>query len=300
MKQNNTINEPGNSPVALGLWRLNDWGMRGNQLTEWIEEAIDLGFTTFDHADIYGGYTCEEIFGEALAKKPALREKMYLISKCGIVLPTPDRPENRMHKYDTSRRHIIASAERSLRNLHTDHLDLLLIHRPDPLMNPHDVAAAFDELKSSGKVRQFGVSNFSPSQFNLLQAALDFPLITNQVEISILHLAALYDGTLDECMIRNIRPMAWSPFGGGRLFTSQNPNIERVRNVIETIAAGLNGAAIDQIALAWLLRHPSGIIPVLGTGNMDRIRGAKGALQLPLTHDQWFSILTAALGKEVD
>jgi predicted oxidoreductase len=300
MKQKNTINVPGDSPIALGLWRLNDWGIRGNQLTTWIEEALDLGFTTFDHADIYGGYTCEEIFGEALANKPSLREKMYLISKCGIVLPTSNRPDNRMHKYDTTRRHIIASAEQSLRNLHTDYLDLLLIHRPDPLMNPHEVAEAFGELSRSGKVRHFGVSNFSSSQFNLLQAAMDVPLITNQVEISVLHLDALYDGTLDECMMRNIRPMAWSPFGGGRLFTSRNPNIEKVRNELETIADVHNGAATDQVALAWLLHHPAGIIPVLGTGNMDRLRGAKGALQLPLTHDQWFSILTAARGREVD
>lgn len=297
---NNTIDTPGNSPVAVGLWRLNDWGIRGNQLTDWIEEAIDLGFTTFDHADIYGSYTCEEIFGDALAKKPSLREKMYLISKCGIVLPSPGRPENRMHKYDTSRRHIIASVERSLQNLHTHYLDLLLIHRPDPLMNPGEVAAAFIDLKRAGKVRHFGVSNFNPSQFDLLQAALDFPLITNQVEISVLQLAVLYDGTLDHCMMRKIRPMAWSPFAGGKLFTGQSPNIASVRKELETIAGGLNGAAVDQVALAWLLRHPAGIIPVIGTGNMDRLRGAKGALHLPLTHDQWFSILTAALGREVD
>jgi predicted oxidoreductase len=300
MKHNNTTNVPGNSPLALGLWRLNDWGIRGNQLLTWIEEALEMGFTTYDHADIYGGYTCEAIFGEAIAKNPSLREKMYLISKCGIVLPTPNRPDNKMHKYNTTRRHIIASVVQSLRNLHTDYLDLLLIHRPDPLMNPHEVAEAFGELSRSGKVRHFGVSNFSPAQFNLLQAAMDVPLITNQVEISVLHLNALYDGTLDECMTRNIRPMAWSPFGGGKLFTSQNPNIERVRSKLETIAAGLNTAAIDQIALAWLLRHPAGIIPVLGTGNMDRLRGAMGALQLPLSHDQWFSILTASLGREVD
>ncbi len=288
------------SPIALGMWRLNDWGLYGKKLAGWIEEAIDLGFYSFDHADIYGGYTCEEIFGEAMATNPALRQKLQLITKCGIILPTPNRPENKMHKYDTSPRHIINSAERSLRNFRTDYLDLLMIHRPDPLMNPHEVAAAFYELKQSGKVLFFGVSNFTPSQFNLLQSCLNFPLVTNQVEVSLLQLKTLYDGTLDQCIMHGIRPMAWSPFGGGRLFSGESPEIQRLRNELEKIAARFNGAAIDQIALAWLLQHPAGIVPVLGTGNMDRIRGAKGALELPLTHDHWFSILTAALGREVD
>jgi predicted oxidoreductase len=187
-----------------------------------------------------------------------------------------------------------------LQNLRTDYIDLLLIHRPDPLMNVREVAAAFYELKQSGKVLFFGVSNFSPSKFDLLQSALDFPLITNQVEISALHLNALYDGTLDHCIMQGIRPMAWSPFGGGRLFRSDNADAKRVRQEIYNISTELNGAAPDQIALAWLLHHPAKIVPILGTGNMNRIRGAKGALQLPLTHDHRFRILTAALGKEVD
>lgn len=286
------------SRIALGMWRLNTWNLNTDQLVGFLEEAIEMGFTTFDHADIYGNYTCEEIFGRALKAKPELRQKMELVTKCGIKLISENRPGNRFHGYDTSKEHILASVETSLKNLHTDHLDLLLIHRPDPLMNAAEVAEAFDDLRENGKVRYFGVSNFTPFQFELLQSHLHFQLVTNQVEASVLQMNALHDGTLDQCQKIGIRPMAWSPLGGGSLFDGDSEKEKALRTVLGEIGAEYN-AAIDQVALAWLLRHPSGIIPVLGTGNLDRIRGAAGAMEIELSRDEWFRIWTASAGQEV-
>lgn len=287
------------SRIALGMWRLNDWNMNTTDLVRFIEMALELGFTTFDHADIYGLYTVEEMFGKALKAKPGLRNKMEIVTKCGIKLVSENRPENTFHAYDTSRNHILKSVETSLRNLNTDYLDVLLIHRPDPLMDADEVAAAFNHLRKSGKVRHFGVSNFLPFQFELLQSRLDFPLVTNQVEASVLHMEPFHDGTLDQCQQLRISPMAWSPLGGGKLFTENENQENRLRDELYKIGEELDGAAIDQVALAWLLKHPSGIIPVLGTGNTDRIRGAAGALDLQLSRDQWFRIWTASAGEEV-
>lgn len=287
------------SRIALGMWRLNDWNMNTTDLVRFIEMALELGFTTFDHADIYGLYTVEEMFGKALKAKPGLRNKMEIVTKCGIKLVSENRPENTFHAYDTSRDHILKSVETSLQNLNTDYLDVLLIHRPDPLMDADEVAAAFNHLRKSGKVRHFGVSNFLPFQFELLQSRLGFPLVTNQVEASVLHMEPFHDGTLDQCQQRRISPMAWSPLGGGKLFTENENQENRLRDELYKIGEELDGAAIDQVALSWLLKHPSNIIPVLGTGNMDRIRGAAGALDLQLSRDQWFRIWTASAGQEV-
>jgi len=287
------------SRLAIGLWRLNEWKMNTAGLTGFIEKALELGFTTFDHADIYGSYTCEEMFGKALAEKPSLRDKMEIVSKCGIKLLSENRPENHFHGYDTSKKHIIKSADTSLKNLHTDFLDVLLIHRPDPLMEADEVAEAFHHLHKAGKVKHFGVSNFTPFQFDLLQSRLNFPLVTNQVEVSVLFMDTLHDGTLDQCQQKCISPMAWSPFGGGRIFTGNSDQEQRVRNELLKSGQELGGAALDQVALAWLLKHPSKIIPVLGTGNLDRIRAAARALDLELSRDQWFRIWAASTGHEV-
>lgn len=287
------------SRIALGMWRLNDWNMNTAELVRFIETALELGITTFDHADIYGLYTVEEMCGKALKEQPGLRAKMEIVTKCGIRLVSENQPENTFHAYDTSRNHIIKSAELSLKNLSTDYLDVLLIHRPDPLMDADEVAAAFLHLRKSGKVRHFGVSNFTPFQFELLQSRLDFPLVTNQVEVSVMKMDAMHDGTLDQCQKMRVSPMAWSPLGGGNLFTGDGEQEQRLRDELQKIGEELGGAAIDQVALAWLLKHPSKIIPMLGTGNVDRIRGAAGALDLELSRDQWFRIWTASAGQEV-
>lgn len=196
------------SRLVAGLWRLASWGLRDAELLDLIHACLDLGITTFDHADIYGGYTNEELFGRALALEPALRERMQLVTKCGIKLVSAHRPAHTFHCYDTSQAHIVASVENSLRLLGTDCLDLLLIHRPDPLLDADEMAEAFAALRQAGKVLHFGVSNFTPWQFDLLASRLDFPLVTNQVEVSVLHLETLHDGTLDQCQRLGIAPMA--------------------------------------------------------------------------------------------
>jgi predicted oxidoreductase len=287
------------SRLVLGVWRLGEWQMKTKDIRHLIHTCLEFGITTVDHADLYGDYTCESLFGEALREEPALREKLQLISKCGIKLISPNRPAHTIKHYDTSRAHILASVDNSLQQLQTDYLDVLLLHRPDPLMNADETAAAFTTLLEAGKVRHFGVSNFTPSQFDLLASRLSFPLVTNQVEISVMHLDAFLDGTLDQCQRLRIAPMAWSPLGGGDLFRSATPQAERLRSALATIGEQLGGATIDQVALAWLLSHPANIIPILGTGNLDRISAAVSATALTLTREQWFTIWSASTGTEV-
>ncbi len=299
MNQQTNNNDPGFSRIALGMWRLNDWKLTPGQLLDFITRSMELGLTTIDHADIYGGYSCEEQFGRALSLNPSLRQKMLLVTKCGIKLVTSKHPEHAFHGYDTSKAHILKSVENSLKNLSTDYLDVLLIHRPDPLMNADVVATAFTDLKQSGKVRYFGVSNFTPFQFDLLQSRLNFPLVTNQVEVSVLKMDMLHDGTLDQCQQLRISPMAWSPFGGGELFSGNAEKAVRVRNELQKIGKELGGKTVDQIALAWLLLHPSHIVPVLGTGNFERVKSAAAAVNIHLSRDQWFRIWTASNGYEV-
>jgi len=287
------------SRFSLGLMRLNDWGFTTSQLIRFIEQNLDLGITTMDHADIYGSYTCEENFGKAMAGRHSLRSKMQIVSKCGIKLVSVNRPLHTIHAYDTSKKHILQSAENSLKYLQTDYLDLLLIHRPDPLMNADEIAEAFRQLKADGKVLHFGVSNFSTSQFDLLQSRLDFPLVTNQIEVSVMKLDSMYDGVLEQCQQYRIKPMAWSPMAGGNLFHSSEARAIRLRKALDNIGKATGGYGMDQIAMAWLLQHPSGIVPVIGSGNIDRIKKAVESEKIRLTGDQWFSILEASTGVEV-
>ncbi|MEG5678874.1 aldo/keto reductase family oxidoreductase [Enterobacter asburiae] len=283
------------SRFVMGYWRLMDWNMSPLQLASFIEEHLDLGITTVDHADIYGGYQCEAAFGEALKLVPALRDRMEIVTKCGIA--TTAKPEHALGHYITDSAHIIKSAEQSLVNLATDRIDLLLIHRPDPLMDADEVAEAFLNLHQSGKVRHFGVSNFTPAQFALLQSRLPFTLATNQVEISPVHQPLLLDGTLDQLQQLRIRPMAWSCLGGGRLFNDEE--FQSLRNELETIARELNAESIEQVVYAWILRLPSKPLPIIGSGKIERVRSALAAEELQMTRQQWFRIRKAALGYDV-
>ena len=283
------------SRFVMGYWRLMDWNMSPVQLADFIEEHLDLGITTVDHADIYGGYQCEAAFGEALKRAPALRERMEIVTKCGIA--TTAKPEDALGHYITDSAHIVKSAEQSLINLATDRIDLLLIHRPDPLMDADEVAEAFLTLHQSGKVRHFGVSNFTPAQFALLQSRLPFTLATNQVEISPVHQPLLLDGTLDQLQQLRIRPMAWSCLGGGRLFNDEA--FQPLRNVLETVARELNAESIEQVVYAWILRLPSKPLPIIGSGKIERVRAALVAEELNMTRQQWFRIRKAALGYDV-
>ncbi|HDJ1442172.1 aldo/keto reductase [Serratia rubidaea] len=283
------------SRMVCGYWRLMEWGMSPQQLLGFIEQHLELGITTVDHADIYGGYACEQAFGDALRLRPALRQRLELVSKCGIA--TTAKPGNPIGHYITDRDHIVSSAEQSLHKLHTDYLDLLLIHRPDPLMEADEVAEAFVELHKSGKVRHFGVSNFTPSQFTLLQSRLPFSLVTNQVEISPLHQPALLDGTLDHCQQLRIRPMAWSCLGGGRLFSGAE--CQPLRDELQRVAQETGAETIEQVVYAWVMRLPSAPLPIIGSGKIERVKSALGALQLTLSREQWFRIRKAALGYDV-
>lgn len=283
------------SRMVCGYWRLMEWGMSPQQLLGFIEQHLELGITTVDHADIYGGYACEQAFGDALRLRPALRQRLELVSKCGIA--TTAKPGNPIGHYITDREHIVSSAEQSLHKLHTDYLDLLLIHRPDPLMEADEVAEAFVALHKSGKVRHFGVSNFTPSQFTLLQSRLPFSLVTNQVEISPLHQPALLDGTLDQCQQLRIRPMAWSCLGGGRLFSGAE--CQPLRDELQRVAQETGAETIEQVVYAWVMRLPSAPLPIIGSGKIERVKSALGALQLTLSREQWFRIRKAALGYDV-
>lgn len=286
------------SRLVFGVWRLGDWQLSTDEIQGLIEQNIDLGMSSFDHADIYGDYTCEELFGRALAQSPELRDKMKIITKCGIKLISKNRPDHKIKYYDTSRDHIIASAEQSLKNLHTDHIDLLLLHRPDPLTDPEEVADAFRKLKSEGKVLHFGVSNFSSMQFDMLNSYLDEPLITNQVEISALCLDQFKNGTIEHSQLHNVYPMAWSPLGGGSVFTGQDVQAIRVREVL-TRWSEEKGKGMDQLLFAWLIRHPAKIIPILGTGKIERVEKAIESLQIEMSRQEWFELWQASEGEEV-
>jgi predicted oxidoreductase len=293
-----TTDGPTFSRLVPGLWRLDEWDMSASELADWIRGCLEMGATTFDNADIYGGYRCEELLGHALATDPALRAKMQIVTKCGIKLITDKRPEHWVNHYDTGREHIIWAAENSLRMMQTDHIDLLLIHRPDPLMDADEIAEAFAELKRAGKVLHFGVSNFTPSQFDLIQSRLPFSLVTNQVEFSVMYMDPMHDGIFDQLQRLRVAPMAWSPLGGGDLFTGQSEQAQRLRNKMQEIAAKYD-ADIDQIAIAWILAHPANVLPVLGTGKLDRVRKAVKAESIKLDRQDWFAIWVASKGHGV-
>lgn len=284
------------SQIIHGLWRLSEWNMSSEQLVSFIEECIELGITTFDHADIYGGYTCEEIFGKALALKPELREKIQIVTKCGIKLKSSTFPDLKMNHYDTSKEHILMSVNNSLKNLQTDFIDLLLIHRPNPFMDPKEVAAAFNQLHKEGKVRHFGVSNFLPSQFNMLQKHLDMPLVTNQIEVSPMQFEHFEKGTIDLLLENGVAPMIWSPLAGGQIFTSQSEAAVRVRSMLEEIGKEIGANSIDEVMYAWLLVHPANMMPIVGSGKIERVKIAVEASKLSMTSEQWLRIYVAGMG----
>ncbi len=284
------------SQIIHGLWRLSEWNMSSEQLVSFIEECIEFGITTFDHADIYGGYTCEEIFGNALALKPELREKIQIVTKCGIKLKSSKFPDLKMNHYDTSKEHILMSVNNSLKNLQTNYIDLLLIHRPNPFMNPKEVAEAFNQLKKEGKVRHFGVSNFLPSQFNMLQEHLDMPLVTNQIEVSPIQFEHFEKGTVDLLLEKGVAPMIWSPLAGGQIFTSQSEAAVRVRSMLEEIGDEIGANSIDEVMYAWLLVHPANMMPIVGSGKIERVKTAVEASKLSMTSEQWLRIYVAGMG----
>lgn len=284
------------STIVAGAMHMARWNLTTADRRVWIEDALALGISSFDHADIYGDHAVQSLFGEALRGKPGLRQQMQLVSKCGIALPSDLPPDHRIKHYNTSAQHIRDSVEDSLRALGTDRLDLLLIHRPDPLMEADEVARCFEELQRAGKVLEFGVSNHTVQQFELLDSRI--ALATNQIELSPLHTTALLDGTLDQAQRLRRRPMVWSPLAGGRLFSDTGAQATRTRAALQAVADA-HGVSLATAAYAWVLRHPSHPHLVTGTGRRAGLQEAVTATQLHLSVQQWTQVWSASMGHDV-
>jgi predicted oxidoreductase len=284
------------SRLVYGMWRIgDDTDTSAKHVQAKIEACLAQGITTMDQADIYGGYTAEAVLGSALRADPTLRDRLEIVTKCGIVAPAGRHSAARVKHYDTSAAHINASVEASLRDMATDHVDVLLIHRPDPFMDHEETGKALDALVSSGKVRAVGVSNFRPWDFTLLQSAMSEKLVTNQIEISLVEASAFTNGDLAFLQERGVPAMAWSPLGGGSIFSKAEGGL----------LAALNRIAKEQnvdataVAVAWLLKHPARILPVMGTNNLARIGTIADATRVSLDRQTWFELYTAATGREV-
>lgn len=281
------------SRLVHGHWRLKDWNLTTLQLQALTNNCLTLGINTFDHADIYGNYDCEVLFGKVLKSAKTLRPKIKLITKCGIKLLSDKYPNRQLKYYDYSANHIINSVNQSLKNFNTNYIDCLLLHRPSPYFNPESVAETFNILRKEGKVLHFGVSNFSPQQFNMLNKYTKEPLVTNQIELSPLALDNFKNGTLEHLLLHQIKPMAWSPMAGGKIFNPKTKSDLNLNQVLTYISNDLN-IGIDTLVYAWLLQHPSQIIPIIGTQNIARIKAAIQAFEVDLNLEQWFKIYTAS------
>ena len=284
------------SRMIYGMWRLaDDEDASPGHVAAKIEACLDQGITTMDQADIYGGYMAEEILGNSLRASPSLKDRIEVITKCGILIGAGRHAGRRVKHYDTSRAHILASVDHSLRLMGVDRIDLLLIHRPDPLMDHRETGAALDEVVASGKVRAVGVSNFRPWDFQLLQSATETRLATNQIELSLAATEGFTDGQVAFLQERALPIMAWSPLGGGSLMGqgggAVSALLRRIAAEVETDAAA--------VAVAWLLAHPARIMPVMGTNDLERIRALSKALEVPMDRQTWFELYSTALGHEV-
>ena len=285
------------SKVVAGVIRWGSWGakMSPTKMASMISACMEMGVTTFDHADIYGNYTTEREFGDAIILSGVPRDQIQIITKCGIIKPCAEKPGFQISHYNTSKRHIIESAEKSLENLNTDYIDLLMINRPSPVMNYSEMAEAFHYLRESGKVKEFGAVNFSPDQIRAMQKY--FPISSNQVEVSMTHLDPLYDGTIDTCITYDMIPMSWSPVGGGAIYTHTKTGAKLEERLQKN--ADKYQWTLTDMALLFLLHHPAGILPVINQSKPDKIKEAVDLLDINLTNEQWFEILIAAQGQEL-
>ncbi|KAJ56424.1 oxidoreductase [Actibacterium mucosum KCTC 23349] len=284
------------SRLVYGMWRVaDDTDTSASHVQAKIESCLNQGITSFDQADIYGDYGAEAVLGKALRAAPALRDQMQIVTKCDIVAPIGKFADKRVKYYDTSAEHISASIDASLANMAIEQIDLLLIHRPDPFMNHHETGAALDAAVAAGKVAHVGVSNFKLHDWTLLQSGMKSPLVTNQIELSVIASDAFRNGDIAYLQQRNIAPMAWSPLAGGALFAAEHAAL---RARMAEIGAGF-GVDDSAVAVAWLLAHPARIIPVLGTNNLDRIGRISDALKVEMDRETWFELYSMANGHEV-
>ena len=283
------------SQLVYGVWRWDEKTQSEKEISTLIDTCLSLGIDSFDHADIYNDYANEAFFGRLLKENPSKRHQIKIITKCGIQLLSQKKPLTKVKHYDYSKDHITSSVEQSLTNLNTDYIDLLLLHRPSPLLNADVVAQTLSSLVLSGKVKHIGVSNFTPAQFQLLQSRLDIPLITNQIELNFNQLQPLIDGSIDFLYERKIKPMIWSPLGGGSIFEHEKVALNKQFQLL----GSKYQVGADVLSLAWLLKHPAQLIPVIGTVKTERIISAVKACSIDLELQEWFQLYEAAMGNEV-
>ncbi len=287
------------SRMVYGTWRLLSNKPTAQEINRRLHACLELGITTIDTAEIYGLYEVEAALGAALALSPGLRDQLEIVTKAGIYVPCAYHPERRTAHYNATGPRLIKSLEKSLRLLGTDHIDLFLVHRPDWLTRAEETAAGLNELLRSGKIRSAGVSNYSVSQFDLLNAHLAQPLVTNQIEFHLLHMEPIHDGTLHQCERLGVLPMAWSPLAGGKLFDPANPAAPRLAAAAQAMAPRYNGATLEQLAYAWILAHPSRPLPVIGTNKPERLQSAAQADALVLEREDWYALWEAAQGRRI-
>lgn len=285
------------SRVIFGCMRIVESGIPQDDLMKLVKKCLDMGVDTFDHAPVYGGYTCEKVFGDAVLRRdPALRDQMKIVTKAGIVIP--GRKGNDRIYYDARKASILAEMDESLSRLGTDHVDLLLIHRPDPLADPAETADALDTLVREGKALNVGVSNYTPEQMDALKKHLKAPLATNQLEFSVKTVDNFFNGVSDDLFARGMKPMAWSPLGGGCVFSSEDEKSVRIRATVKKLADKY-GVEMDTIMYAWLFRHPLEIMAITGTMNEKRVVSAVKALDIEIAHNEWYEIAAASRGFDV-
>lgn len=294
-------NGPEFSRLVFGTWRVLDDKDSASpaDLLKRLQLCADLGITSIDTAEIYGLYRVEEAIGAALKLDAGLRSKLEIVTKCGIYVPCEFHPDRKTAHYNVTAARIIKSTEKSLRLMGIDHIDLLLVHRPDWLTSADETAEALNKLLKDGKIRSAGVSNYNVHQFDLLNSRMDQPLVTNQIEFSLLHIDPIFDGTLDQCQKLRVRPMAWSPLGGGRLFNLELDAAKRLHKKMAELSPKYGNATVEQFAHAWVLAHPSQPVSVIGTNKLDRIKDTAKADAIQFEREDWYALWEAAQGRQI-
>ncbi len=294
-----TKNGPVFSRMAYGTWRLLATAPTAQEINRRLQLCLELGITTIDTAEIYGKYEVEKALGAALALTPGLRDRLEIVTKAGIYVPCAYHPERRTAFYDATGARLVKSLDKSLRWLGTDRLELCLVHRPDWLTRAEDTAEGLSQLLAAGKIRAAGVSNYSAAQFELLNGCMREPLVTNQIEFHLLHMEPMTDGSLYQCERLGVRPMAWSPLAGGKLFDPGLPAAQRLAQAAAAMASRYDGATLEQLAYAWILAHPSGPLPVIGTNRIERLQSAARADVIALGREDWYALWEAAQGRKI-
>ncbi len=294
-----TKDGPEFSRMAYGTWRILATQPTAQEINRRLNVCLEVGITTIDTAEIYGLYEVERALGAGLALTPGLRDKLEIVTKAGIYVPCKYHPDRHTAFYNAQGERLIKSLDKSLRLLGTDHIDLFLVHRPDWLTRADDTARGLNTLLRDGKIRTAGVSNYSASQFELLNASMEQPLATNQIEFNLMHTEPITDGTLCQCEKVGVLPMAWSPLAGGMLFDTASPAAQRLSAAAASMASHYGGATLEQLAYAWIMAHPSRPLPVIGTNKVERIQSAAQAVAITLEREDWYALWEAAKGHKV-